>query len=186
MDSKKSAEIPRRQDVPFERLVVPVVHAWDRQWLLLACGDFARGDFNCMTVGWGAFGVMWKKPFALVVVRPTRHTRGYMDGADNFTVCAFPEEHRKKLTYCGSHSGRDEDKVKACGLTPIASRLVASPGFDEAELIVECRKMYADDFDPSRFLDPSIQANYPNKDYHRMYFGEIVAVSGTSAYRMSG
>jgi len=172
-----------RVDIPFDRLVLPVVHAFDVQWFLLAAGDFGKRDFNCMTISWGSLGVMWNKPFAMVVVRPSRYTRGYMEKSDSFTLSAFPEEHRAKLDYCGSRSGRDEDKVKATGLTPVASRLVVSPGFEEAELVVECRKMYFDDYEPSHFLDPSIESNYPQKDYHRMYFGEIVAISGIPSYR---
>ena len=36
--------------------------------------------------------------------------------------------------------------------------------------------------DPRGFVHPSVAANYPTKDYHRIYFGEIVAITGTSAY----
>jgi flavin reductase (DIM6/NTAB) family NADH-FMN oxidoreductase RutF len=136
-----------------------------------------------MTVGWGGFGVMWGKPLAMVVVRPTRHTFQLMERFDTFTLSAFPDAFRKALSYCGSHSGRDGDKVKASGLTAVKSRVVASPGFAESELHVECRKMYSDDLDPARFLDDSIQHNYPLKDYHRMYFGEILAVAATPQWR---
>jgi flavin reductase (DIM6/NTAB) family NADH-FMN oxidoreductase RutF len=173
----------QRDEIPPEELLVPAVHAWDRQWLILACGDFAKNDYNCMTVGWGSFGVMWGKPFALVVVRPTRYTFQFMERFATFTLSAFPEAFRKAVSYCGNHSGRDGDKVKACGLTAVKSRTVASPGFDESELNVECRKMYSDDLDPARFLDASIEASYPLKDYHRMYFGEILAVSAAPSWR---
>ena len=169
-----------RVDIAPEKFIVPVARVWSRQWLLLAAGSLENQDYNIMTVGWGSFGVMWGKPFAMVVVRPGRHTRQFMEKSADFTLCAFPETHRAVLSYCGSRSGRDVDKVKATGLTPVPSRVVGAPGFDEAELVVECRKMYFDDFDPSRFLDPSLENNYPKKDYHRMYFGEIVAVSGSA------
>ena len=49
----------------------------------------------------------------------------------------------------------------------------------EAGLVLECRKIYSDDIDPARFLDPSIAGHYPQKDYHRIYFGEIVAIAAT-------
>jgi flavin reductase (DIM6/NTAB) family NADH-FMN oxidoreductase RutF len=173
----------QRTDIPPGDFLVPAVHVWHSQWLLLSAGDFARKDWNCMTVGWGSFGVMWGKPFAQIVVRPTRHTIRFTDTYPAFTLCAFPESCRKALSWLGSHSGRDGDKVTPTGLTPIASRLVAAPGFDEAELIVECRTMYSDALDPSRFLDPAIESNYPKKDYHRVYFGEIVALAGTPSWR---
>jgi hypothetical protein len=67
-------------------------------------------------------------------------------------------------------------------LTPQASARVGAPGFAEAELVLECRKIYSDDFDPARFLDPTIDRNYPGKDYHRIYYGEIVSAAGTAKY----
>ncbi len=173
----------QREDIPFDRFLVPAVHVWDKRWLLLAAGDLDGKEHNCMTVGWGSFGVMWGKPFAQVVVRPTRYTMQLMEKVHSFTLSAFPEEHRRKLSYCGSHSGRDGDKAMACGLTPVRSRIVRAPSYDEAELVVECRTMYSQDLDPARFLDPSIETNYPNHDYHRVYFGEIVALAGTPAWR---
>lgn len=126
---------------------------------------------------------MWGTPFALVVVRPTRHTRRFIDAADSFTLSVLPEHYRRALSYCGSHSGRDEDKVRGSGLTPIASRRVPAPSFEEAELVLECRKTYFSDLDPSHFLDPGIEKNYAAKDYHRLYFGEIVAAAGTDNWR---
>lgn len=64
-----------RADIPPEKLIVPVARVRSRQWLLLAAGSLSKQDHNFMTVGWGSFGVMWGKPFARVVVRPSRHTR---------------------------------------------------------------------------------------------------------------
>jgi flavin reductase (DIM6/NTAB) family NADH-FMN oxidoreductase RutF len=172
----------QRIDIPPEALRILPVHLWHRKWLLLAAGDYQAGDWNCMTVGWGGLGTMWNKPFALVVVRPTRYTIRFMEKSAGFTLCAFPEVHRKKLSYCGSHSGTEGDKAKAAGFTAIASRSVAAPSFDEAELILECRKTYFADLDPGHFLDPATESHYPAKDYHRVYFGEIVSVSGTEGY----
>jgi flavin reductase (DIM6/NTAB) family NADH-FMN oxidoreductase RutF len=154
-----------------------------KRWLLLTAGEFAPGKFNSMTISWGSVGEIWNKPFFQVVVRPQRYTREFMESSDCFTLCVFPEASKPALSLLGSKSGRDCDKIKLSGLTPIASTQVASPGYDEAELIIECRKMYWQDIDPAHFLDSSIEANYANKDYHRAYFGEIVAVSGTDKYR---
>jgi flavin reductase (DIM6/NTAB) family NADH-FMN oxidoreductase RutF len=173
----------RRADIQLESLIALPIDLWNRKWFLLSAGDFQSGDYNCMTVSWGGLGTMWNKPLALVVVRPTRYTREFMEMSAGFTLCAFPEEHRKKLSYCGSHSGREGNKAKAAGFTPIASRSVTAPSFDEAELILECRKTYFSDLDPSHFLDPSTESHYPAKDYHRVYFGEILAAAGTPDWR---
>lgn len=171
-----------RKQIPFDQLFVKTHHLWNKQWLLLTSGDFAAGQFNAMTVGWGSLGTMWGRPFAQVVVRPIRYTYEFMEQYDTFTLCAFPERYRKALQLLGTSSGRDGDKIAAAGLTPIASTQVAAPGFAEAELIVECRKIYWDDLDPVHFLDPDIERNYPHKHYHRIYFGQIVALYGEGPY----
>jgi len=169
-------------DIPFERFSVVAVTVKKKDWLLLAAGDLAAGDWNCMTVGWGAFGVMWARPMAMIVVRPTRHTHGFTERYGSFTLTAFPGNLRPALSYCGSHSGRDGEKAKACGITPVPARAVEAPGFAEAELVVECRKTWVERMKPGQFLADWIAASYPEKDYHTMYFGEIVAISGTPKY----
>ena len=153
-----------------------IFHLWDKQWLLLTAGDFARNDFNTMTVAWGSFGIMWNKPFVQVVVRPTRYTFEFMEKYETFTLCAFPRQFKKALSLLGSRSGRDSDKIADSGLTPMAAVNIAAPAFAEASIIIECRKLYWQDFEPQHFLDVSIEKNYPQKDYHRVYYGEVLAI----------
>jgi len=157
-------------------------YLWHRQWLLLAAGDFKKKDYNVMTVGWGGFGTMWDKPFVMVVVRPNRYTFQFMNQYDSFTLSAFPRKYRKVLEITGSTSGRDIDKIHAAEITPVSASKVTAPVFVEAELSIECRKIYCADFDPSRFLDEAIEGYYPQKDYHRMFFGEILSIKGSNAY----
>ena len=171
-----------RQPIPCDQLLVQAHALWAEQWMLLTAGDFDQGHFNTMTVAWGSLGTMWGRPFAQVVVRPVRYTYEFIEQYDTFTLCAFPEDYTPALQLLGTKSGRDGDKIAEAGLKPIASSRVAAPGFDEAELIIECRKIYADDLNPARFLDPEIDRNYPKKDYHRFYFGEVVAINGESSF----
>ncbi len=171
----------KRIDIPYDTLSLPVFKAWETDWMLLCAGEYPD-HFNVMTVAWGGFGVMWARPVAVIVVRPERHTYSFLQTAESFTLCAFPEEHKEKLSFCGRRSGRDLDKVKKCGFTPIPSRKAKAPGFDEAELIVECRKIYFSDLAPSNFLAEYIAPNYPTRNYHRMFVGEVMAISGTRKY----
>jgi flavin reductase (DIM6/NTAB) family NADH-FMN oxidoreductase RutF len=173
----------KRETIGVTEFAVRAHQLWAEHWMLLSSGDFEQGPFNTMAVGWGSFGTMWNRPFAQVVVRPTRYTIELMEKYDSFTLSAFPEEQRRAVQLLGTKSGRDGDKIAASGLTPIAATRVAAPAFAEAELVVECRKIYWDDFEPRHFLDPAIEKNYPKRDYHRIYFGEILAISGTAAYR---
>ena len=166
----------KRIRVPIEKFAVKSHDLWANQWLLLTAGDFAKGKYNTMTVAWGSLGTMWGKPFAQVVVRPTRHTFGFMEKYPTFTLCAFPKRYRKALMLLGTKSGRDGDKIAEARLRPMASPTVGAPCFAEATLVIECRKMYWDDLAPAHFIDKDTEKNYPKKDYHRVYFGEIVGV----------
>lgn len=149
---------------------------WDQKWFLLTAGDFERNEFNTMTVSWGSFGIMWNRPFAQVVVRPTRYTYEFTEKFDTFTLCAFDHAYRRALQLLGSKSGRHSNKIADAGLTPCASDLVAAPSFQEADLIFECTKLYWQDMDHTQFLDPKLEHNYPSQDYHRIYFGEILTI----------
>jgi flavin reductase (DIM6/NTAB) family NADH-FMN oxidoreductase RutF len=154
-------------------LNLKAVDLWMNQWLVLTAGTL--DDCNMMTVAWGSIGCMWAKPFAQIVVRPQRHTYKFTEGSDTFTLCGFPEKYRDDLQTLGSTSGRDGDKLADTGLTLKESTKVSAPCYNEASLILECRKMYCQDINSAGFIDSSIQSNYPENDYHRAYFGEILA-----------
>jgi flavin reductase (DIM6/NTAB) family NADH-FMN oxidoreductase RutF len=171
------------QVIPPSRLNLSVPKLWNR-WLLLTAGDFSSGQFNAMTISWGSVGVMWEHPFVMVVVRPQRYTFQFIERYDTFTVCAFPPVYKKVLNLLGTKSGRDGNKIQEAGLTPVMAQRVTAPGFAEAELVLECRKMYFDDFNPEHFLTADIAPNYDG-DYHRIYFGEILAAQGTPDYRLA-
>ncbi|HAF61650.1 MAG TPA: flavin reductase [Anaerolineaceae bacterium] len=149
---------------------------WSERWLLLASGDFQHADYNAMTVSWGSIGNVWNYPFVQVFVRPTRYTLEFMEKYPTFTVNAFPEEYRDVLNYLGSTSGRECDKLSASGLTAVASHYVAAPTFEEAQLSIECEKIYWQDFDPQHFLLPEIENHYSCADYHRVYYGRIKGI----------
>jgi len=139
-------------------------------WMLITAGT--PESWNTMTASWGGLGVLWERKVATCYIRPTRHTFGFVEQAPLFTLSFFSEKHRKALTYCGTHSGRDTDKAKGAGLTAVSERGFVY--FAEARLVLACRKIYTQDISPERFLDPAIEGMYPQKDYHRMYIGEIM------------
>ena len=143
-----------------------------RDWMLITAGK--EGRFNTMTASWGGLGVLWNAPVSFAFVRPSRYTYGFMEEEKYYSLSFFDIGWRRALQICGSKSGRDCDKVKEAELS---ARFDASaPYFDEADLSLVCRKLYSQDLDPARFLDPAIGGNYKDGDYHRMYVGEITKV----------
>jgi len=141
-------------------------------WMLITAGT--ADSFNTMTASWGGLGVLWNRPVSYIFVRPARYTYEFMEKNKTFSLSFFEEKHRKALSICGTKSGRDTDKVKEAGLTPVVSE-AGIVHFDEAKLVLECTKLCYQDIDPANFLDPSIKSLYDN-DYHRFYIGEITAV----------
>jgi flavin reductase (DIM6/NTAB) family NADH-FMN oxidoreductase RutF len=172
-----------RKPIAIEDFTIQEYRFFEIDWLLLTSGDFAAAKYNAMTISWGSLGVMWNKPFVQVVVRPQRYTFEFIERYDTFTLCAFPRQYHPALSLLGTKSGRDGDKIGQAGLSPLASTCVAAPSYAEAGLVLECRKIYWQDYDPAHFLDPAIAKNYPAQDYHRAYFGEILAVLGSDDYR---
>jgi flavin reductase (DIM6/NTAB) family NADH-FMN oxidoreductase RutF len=181
-DRKKGGRMPR-ETIEINTLKVQPHNLFDHQWCLLTAGDYTKQLFNTMTIGWGALGTMWSRPFAFVAVRHSRYTYEFMQKFDTFTISAFPSDYKKALSYLGNHSGRDGDKITASGLTPEPSISIPAPSFAEAELVIECRKIYADDLNPVHFIDQTIYKHYPKHDFHRIYYGQIVGVTGVEKYR---
>ena len=141
--------------------------------MLITAGG--REKFNTMTASWGGFGTLWEHSVVFCFVRPTRYTYGFMEKSDTFSLCFFDKRYGKVLDICGTTSGRDTDKVKAAGITPVREG-DDTVYFDEARLVLLCRKIYYQDLLPDRFLDPAIHNHYPEKDYHRMYVGKLERV----------
>jgi flavin reductase (DIM6/NTAB) family NADH-FMN oxidoreductase RutF len=158
--------------IEIAELTVRPFHVLDQEWALLVAG---KERPNPMTVSWGGMGTLWHRPVVTVYVRPTRHTFALLDAHPEFTLNVLPPARKSALQFCGSHSGRDIDKWTAAGLEPQASAAVAVPRVAGARLAFECRALATLDLDPTRFLDPAVEAEYPRKDYHRVFLGQVLA-----------
>lgn len=141
-------------------------------WMLITAAD-SKGEVNTMTASWGCAGILWNKPVAICFIRPQRYTYGIVEDTDTLTLSFFPAgEQREALRYCGTKSGRDGDKLAATGLT-VARAACGAPYVAEADLVLVCRKLYADDLKEGCFIDPDMLKHYTAKDYHRFYICEI-------------
>ncbi len=142
------------------------------QWMLITAAN--DGKVNTMTASWGGAGVLWNKNVVTCYVRPQRYTRQFTDASEYFSVSFLPEQYRRQLVYCGRVSGRDEDKIAGSGLTLCGD--YEAPFFEEADTALICRKIYVGELKPEGIQYPEMdKANYPEKDYHIVYIGEITA-----------
>ncbi|MGI6153276.1 MAG: flavin reductase [Christensenellaceae bacterium] len=131
------------------------------------------GKANAMLAKWGGLGFMWGKNIAIAVIRPSRYTKEFVDAAEQFSL-SFPPAERfgKQLTYFGTVSGRDEDKIEKSGMK--IAYMNGIPYFEEAETVILCKSLYMQPFEETCFIDGSlIERWYPKRDFHIMYMAEI-------------
>jgi flavin reductase (DIM6/NTAB) family NADH-FMN oxidoreductase RutF len=138
---------------------------FDKKWALLTAGK--EDAFNTMTISWGGLGTLWRKPVATVYVRTSRYTHDFMDENEYFTVSFFPEEYKKTLSILGSRSGREMDKMKDSGLTPVKAG--ASVSFGEAEMTLVCRKLFRQKLEESEMPEEIAKEMYEGQASHDMY-----------------
>lgn len=150
-------------------------------WTLVTSGVLPKTPdehhtWNTMTASWGGMGFLWNKNVAFVFVRPQRYTFEFTQKFDKLTLSFFPETYRRALEFCGTKSGRDYDKAAETGLTAVQTPN-GSVAFEQARIILDCTKLYADDIRAERFIDTKvISQQYPKHDFHRMYVCEINGV----------
>lgn len=158
----KEIQISELSFNPFDRI--------GKDWYLITSGN--QDSYNTMTASWGTMGFFWGKPVVNCYIRPQRYTYEFIEKNDLFTISFFDESQRAALQYCGSHSGREVDKAKATGLTPVF--LEGTTAFQEANLIFVCKKLYRYKIKPEEMLTEELKKWYPNQDYHHCYYAEIV------------
>lgn len=163
-----------KQDIRLFDLWQETVQMLTHEGILL-CSLSKDGKPNVMTIGWMTGGVVWGKPILVVYVRPTRFTFQYLEQVPEFTVNVLPPEYAEALQFCGTASGRDVDKFAQTGLKPVSARKVKVPVIEQGVIHYECRIVHKSDLVPEN-LATELQSVYPQKDYHRIYMGEVLAV----------
>jgi flavin reductase (DIM6/NTAB) family NADH-FMN oxidoreductase RutF len=132
------------------------------------------GDtLSVMTIAWASFGFIWGKSVATVVVRPTRYTFEIIEKAEDFAITVPANDMAKELELCGTMSGRECDKLKKCNLETHRAKKIISPVIAVPGTQIECRILYKSPIDPAA-LHPEISQIYTKKDFHTIYYGEIV------------
>ena len=155
-----------------------VVDLISEQWMLVTAGD--KSSFNTMTASWGGIGYIWNNPATFIFIRDSRYTYQYLEKEESYTLSFFDEKYRGALQIAGNRSGRDSDKIKETGLTPIEtpSHLMS---FDEARMIIECKKMFVQELDYAN-LTPAFKQQIMEESYnsetskHQLFISQIVNI----------
>ena len=138
----------------------------------------STGEQNLLTLGWGQIGPFHHgHPVFIVAVTPLRYSWHSLEETPEFVICVPNDELRPAVNLCGTKSGRDLDKFRAAGLTPVPSVHVRPPSIRECPVNVECR-IYAAIAPPHMLLTPEHRQR-PQEEQHTIYFAEVL---GTYRY----
>lgn len=141
-------------------------------WFLITAKN-KSGKINSMTGGWGNFGFIWRKPVVTVYIRPERYTYEIIEDSDYFSVCFFDKNYKKMLSYMGTVSGRDENKIEKSNLS--VEEYENIPYFKEAKKIFICKKLFSQSFSEDSFHEKELlNTFYTDSGLHKMYLGEIL------------
>lgn len=170
---KAAASLAGYRQIAPESIPGNFIKMVSNDWMLITAGN--KEKFNMMTASWGGIGVLYNKPVAICFINPARYTYQVIENSDTYTLTFYTEAYRDALKYCGSKSGRDEDKVKGSGLTPVETANGAM-AFDQAWMIIECRKLVSQSISLDAINNKEEQNKRAAQPMHKMYIGEILNV----------
>jgi len=122
------------------------------------------GNFNIVTVAW-AGTVCSSPPMVSISVRPERYSHHMIRETGEFVINLTTKALAFATDYCGVKSGRDMDKFKETGLTPIPAEFVTAPMIGESPVNIECRVK-----------------EVKHLGSHDMFLAEVVAVHADEKY----
>jgi flavin reductase (DIM6/NTAB) family NADH-FMN oxidoreductase RutF len=146
-----------------------------KEWMLVTAGNEKK--VNTMTASWGGLGVMWGSDVAFVVIRQSRFTKEFMDQENKFSLSFPGEKYRQKMSYLGTVSGRDEDKIQKSGLSVSFEQGI--PYIEEAHHVFLCQVLSQTLLKPEDFKDVDVEGQwYKDGDLHTLYIAKIVETMG--------
>ena len=105
--------------------------------VLVSCGATPE-EYNMLTVAWTGT-VCTTPPMCYISVRPERHSYAVIRRTGEFVINLTTRSMARATDWCGVRSGRDFDKFRETGLTPVPAERVAAPLIAEAPVSIECR-----------------------------------------------
>jgi len=112
-------------------------YAFPMQAALVTCND-EQGKTNIITIAW-CTPISKDPPLYGISLAPKRYSHGLIEKMKEFVVNFAPFELVDKVHFCGTHSGRNVDKVDETKLTLIPSEKVGVPLIKECFAHLECK-----------------------------------------------
>lgn len=143
-------------------------------WMLINTKNGEK--VNSMTASWGGLGVLWSHDASFIFVRDSRYTAELLKADQTYSISFLDHaKYAKDLSYLGTTSGRDTDKLSQTSLT--VDYVKDTPIIKEANYNLVCRILTAQPLELTNIRDPKvIEEYYPQGGFHRFYAGEILEV----------
>jgi flavin reductase (DIM6/NTAB) family NADH-FMN oxidoreductase RutF len=105
--------------------------------VLVSCGK-CGGAQNIITVAWT--GVTCTDPaMCSIAIRPQRFSYGLIRRSGEFAVNLTTAAMARAVDWCGVKSGREFDKFRETGFTPLPAKFIGAPLIGESPVSLECR-----------------------------------------------
>ncbi len=101
------------------------------------CVD-SMGKMNIITLGW-AMKTSGNPPMVAISVKPSRHSHDLIMDSGEFVLSIPTMDIVEEIHFCGRQSGRDFDKFKETGLTPVQAEKISAPLIKECPANLECK-----------------------------------------------
>ncbi|MCH5232364.1 MAG: flavin reductase family protein [Muribaculaceae bacterium] len=105
--------------------------------VIVTCGNKPE-NWNMLTVAWTGT-ICSDPPMCYISVRPERFSYPLLVNNMEYTINLTTTDMAKATDWVGVRSGKDLNKWKETGLTPIEGELVDSPTIMQSPLSIECR-----------------------------------------------
>jgi len=131
--------------------------------VMVSCGA-EPSEYNIITIGWT--GTICTDPaMCYISVRPERHSYGIIRKNGEFVINLTTRKLAFATDWCGVRSGRDYDKFKEMGLTPVPASKVKAPMIKEAPVNIEC-----------------VVKDIIELGTHHMFISEVLAINASKEY----
>jgi flavin reductase (DIM6/NTAB) family NADH-FMN oxidoreductase RutF len=131
--------------------------------VMVSCGA-TPDEYNITTISWT--GTICTDPvLCYISVRPGRHSYGIIKKNLEYVINLTTKSMAFATDWCGVRSGRDYDKFREMGLTPVAATKVNAPAILESPVNIEC-----------------VVREIKELGSHHMFISEVVAVTADDEY----
>lgn len=129
---------------------------------LVTCGT--GENTNVLTIGWTGI-VCTRPPMTYISVRPERFSYNLIREQREFAVNLTTSAMCRETDFCGVKSGRDTEKIAACGFHLLPAKEISVPIIEECPVALECRVIEEKELGS-----------------HTMFLSEIVGIDADEKY----